>query len=105
MIRFLSGILLSLVSGCAPHHFITSETDVVTVYLDAPKASKVIFVSSVDNFREHATHKNANGLWAIGNLANREFQYFYIVDGRSYVPECRYREKDDFGTDNCIYQP
>jgi hypothetical protein len=105
MIRFLSGILLSLVSGCAPHHFITSETDVVTVYLDAPKASKVIFVSSVDNFREHATHKNAKGLWTIGNLANREFQYFYIVDGRSYVPECRYREKDDFGTDNCIYQP
>jgi hypothetical protein len=105
MIRFLSGILLSLVSGCAPHHFITSKADVVTVYLEAPKASKVIFVSSVDNFREHATQKNAKGLWAIENLTNREFHYFYIVDGRLYVPECRYREKDDFGAANCIYQP
>ena len=105
MIRFLSGILLILVSGCAPHHFITSESDVVTVYLDAPKASKVIFVSSVDNFREHATQKNTKGLWAIENLTNREFQYFYIVDGRLYVPECQYREKDDFGAANCIYQP
>jgi hypothetical protein len=105
MIRFLSGILLILVSGCAPHHFITSESDAVTVYLDAPKASKVIFVSSVDNFREHATQKNTKGLWAIENLTNREFQYFYIVDGRLYVPECRYREKDNFGAANCIYQP
>lgn len=105
MIRFLSGILFILVSGCAPHHFITSEPDAITVYLDAPKASKVIFVSSVDNFREHNTQKNAKGLWAIENPADREFQYFYIVDGSLYVPECRYREKDDFGAANCIYQP
>jgi hypothetical protein len=105
MIRFLSGILCILVSGCTPHHFIERQSDVVTVYLDAPDASKVIFVSSVDDFREHATQKNSFGLWAVGNLANREFRYFYIVDGRLYLPECRYKEKDEFGTANCIYQP
>jgi hypothetical protein len=105
MIRFLSSILFILVSGCAPHHFIDRQSDVVTVYLDAPKASEVIFVSSADSFQKHETQKNSRGVWAIGNLADREFYYFYIVDGRVYVPDCRYREIDDFGGTHCIYQP
>ncbi len=105
MIRYLSGFLLLLVSGCAPDHYIARQSNGVTVYLDVPEASKVVFVSSADDFKEHPLYKNSRGLWTISNLADREFDYFFIVDGRVYVPECRYKEKDDFGAANCIYEP
>ncbi len=105
MIRFLSAILLLSVSACTSDHYIARQSKGVTIYLDAPKASKVIFVSSADSFKEHTTHKDYRGLWTISNLADREFDYFYIVDGRVYVPACRYKEKDDFGAANCVYVP
>lgn len=105
MIRFLSSALLIFVAGCGPHHFNTRQSGGVTMYLDAPKASQVIFVSSADSFREHPTDKDAQGLWVYEGLPDRLFRYFYIVDGRNFTPDCRYREKDDFGALNCIYQP
>lgn len=105
MIRFLSGIILLVLVGCAPHHFVARHARGVTVYLDAPEATEVAFASSADSFRLHPTQKNSEGLWLTTILNDREFRYFYIVDGRVYVPDCRYREKDDFGATNCIYQP
>lgn len=105
MIRFLSSALLFFISGCAPQHFDIRQSGVVTMYLDAPEASHVIFVSSTDSFREHRIDKDARGLWVSENLPDRIFRYFYIVDGRVYTPDCRYRERDDFGATNCIYQP
>ncbi len=105
MIRFLSSILLIFLAGCTPPHFIARKSGGVSVYLDAPQASKVIFVSSADGFREHSASRDSKGLWSIENLADREFHYFFIVDGRIYVPDCRYKENDDFGARNCIYQP
>jgi hypothetical protein len=104
MIRYPSLILLLLLVGCTPKHYITKGEDVMAMYLDLPKAKEVLFASSLDNFKIHATHQNGSGLWVINNLNNREFRYFYVVDGEIYIPECRYREKDDFGTINCIYQ-
>jgi hypothetical protein len=103
-IRFLSLTLLLFLTGCAPHHFIDRHSTSVTLYLEAPDAIEVFFVSSIDSFRPQPTQKNSGGTWVINNPANREFHYFYVVDGRVYVPDCQYREKDDFGTTNCIYQ-
>ena len=37
--------------------------------------------------------------------AKAEFSYFYIVDGVVHVPECKFYEKDDFGSYNCVYVP
>lgn len=105
MIRYLSSAVLIVVAGCAPHHFNTRQSGGVTMYLDAPNASQVIFVSSADSFREHPTEKKARGFWMLEGLPDRPFRYFYIVDGKVYTPDCRYREKDDFGAVNCIYQP
>jgi len=105
LIRFLSVILLFFHASCAPHHFIDRQSTSVTLSLKAPKATEVLFVSSLDSFRARPTTKNSGGLWAINTPADREFNYFYIVDDRVYVPDCQYRENDDFGTTNCIYQP
>jgi hypothetical protein len=105
MIRFLSGVLIIVLSGCTSSHFSTREPNGVTMYLDAPKASHVVFVSSQDNYKKQGIGQNTEGLWVAANLADREFRYFYIVDGRVHVPDCRYRENDEFGATNCIHQP
>jgi hypothetical protein len=105
MIRFLSLAMLFLTAGCGPRHFIDRQASGVTVFVDVPNAAQVLFASSVDGFRAHPTTRGPRGLWVIDDLADREFRYFFIVDGRVYTPDCRYREKDDFGAINCIYQP
>ena len=75
------------------------------MYLDSPGANEVMFASSVDNFRVHETKQESRGVWVVKELTDKEFRYFYMVDGKMFVPNCRYREKDDFGAVNCIYQP
>lgn len=105
MIRFLSCILVFLVSGCAPSHFIRTDARGVSLFLNIPEAREVLFAASIESFQVHQVEKNSKGLWVINDIANQEFKYFYIVDGKPYVPECRYSEKDDFGAKNCIYQP
>jgi hypothetical protein len=105
MTRFLKVAMLLLLAGCAPGHFIVRQPSGVTLYLNRPDATEVLFASSADGFLVHPTKKNHSGVWMIDNLADREFQYFYIVDGRVVVPDCQLRERDDFGADNCIYQP
>ncbi len=104
-LRLLSVILLLLLPSCAPRHVMVKEAGGVTLYLDVPKAEEVLFASSADSFQLQSTRKNPAGLWLTNTLTDREFHYFYVVDGRVYVPDCRYREKDDFGATNCIYQP
>ncbi len=105
MIRYLSIATLFFLTGCSPSHFIARQASGVTLYLDVPEAGEVLFVSSVDSFQPQPTQKNPGGIWVINALAAREFHYFYIVDGRVYVPDCQYKERDDFGATNCIYQP
>ena len=105
MIRFLSAILLFLIGGCAPSHFIYRNVEGVSLYLDIPEAEEVLFVSSLDSFQAHPAKRNSKGVWVVNDLADQKFNYFYIVDNRPYAPECRYSETDDFGSKNCIYQP
>lgn len=105
MFRFLSTVTLLFVAGCASHHFVTKNFGKVAMYLNAPEAEEVLFASSIDNFRVHRTERTSGGMWVTDDLVDREFRYFYIVDKNSYVPDCRYKEKDDFGSTNCIYQP
>jgi hypothetical protein len=105
MFRFLSTVTLLFVTGCTSHHFFTKNSGKLVLYLNAPEANEVLFASSVDNFRAHKAGRTSEGLWITGDLVDREFRYFYIVDGKTYTPDCQYREKDDFGAINCIYQP
>jgi hypothetical protein len=97
--------VLFLLAGCAQQHFVERQLSGVTLYLEAPDATEVLFASSADSFRLHPATKGHGGLWMTDTLADREFRYFYIVDGGAYVPDCQYRESDDFGATNCIYQP
>lgn len=106
MRRYLSGILLVYCTGCAASsHFGSEKSGEITLYLEAPDARSVLFLSSRDNYLGHALGRDADGLWVKSGLADEEFRYFYLVDGNVYIPDCRYREADDFGQVNCIHLP
>jgi 1,4-alpha-glucan branching enzyme len=95
---------LLLTSGCVSH-FYRVEDDQVTFYIDLPAAQQVEFAYSLDEFRLHSVQKKWAGTWEITVPADIEFRYFFIVDGALYLPGCDIREADDFGYENCIFDP
>ena len=95
---------LAVFSGCATHYH-QQHADSVTLYLREPNAKQVRFASSLDEFKLHQAKKVGNQIWEVSVPVVAEFRYFYIVDGSVYLPDCRFREKDDFGSENCFFQP
>ena len=95
--------LFVVLSGCSPQHFIKKDPDSLTLYLRKPEAHRVQFAASIDHFTLHDARQDSRGVWEIKVPASSELKYFYIVDGQVYIPECRFKEKDDFGAENCIY--
>jgi hypothetical protein len=92
-------------NGCAPIHYTRNGSDFVTLYLRLPDAKIVQFASSVDNYQVHDILKSEPGFWEVSIPRQLEFKYFYIVDGVTCIPDCRFKEQDDFGKQNCIYLP
>ena len=97
--------VILLLAGCAAAHYHEKQSDRVTLYLKAPGAEQVEFVSSLDAFNPHRANRLEDSRWAVTVAARSEFRYFYIVDGSVYLPECEFYEKDDFGSRNCLYVP
>jgi hypothetical protein len=89
--------------GCATHYYRT-DTAGTTIYLRLPEAASVVLHTSIDGFRPH-TAERRSGRWTNTLSATREFIYFYNVDGEVFIPDCRFKEKDDFGQENCIFLP
>jgi hypothetical protein len=104
LILQLAAISLCL-AGCAATHYHERQSERVTFYLKAPGAEKVEFVSSLDAYNPHRASRLKGSRWAVTVVPSSEFRYFYIVDGAVYVPECKFYEKDDFGSSNCVYVP
>ena len=98
-------VLAVLLGGCAPRHHATLQDGTLTLHLRAPEAATVQFASSLDDYALHQATRQADGSWTVAGLPNREFQYFYLVDGTPRTPDCRFRQHDDFGTSNCRYLP
>ena len=96
-------LIILLLSSCAPKHFIEKNSNSLTFYLQKAKAHRVQFAASYDHFILHDAQQNSSGVWQVKVPLTPELKYFYIVDGLIYVPECRFKEKDDFGEENCLY--
>jgi hypothetical protein len=92
------------IAGCAGH-FYREEAGRVHIYLRDSRASAVHFASSLDGFDQHRIERVDSKTWHIVLPATEEFRYFYLIDGRVHLPDCPYRERDDFGTYNCLYTP
>ncbi len=93
--------------ACTPTHFVVvaGDTGFLHFFLDLPHARKVEFASSLDGYQIHDIRQAPSGDWEVVVPAGEGFRYFYLVDGLAFVPDCRLRETDDFGSQNCLYQP
>ena len=91
-------------AGCATHYH-KIDADRVNLYLRIHNAEIVYFASSLDEFTLYRPKKLETGIWEVAVPATREFTYFYKVDGNIYLPDCKLREKDDFGDENCVFIP
>jgi hypothetical protein len=79
--------------------------DQVSLYLKDTSGQTLFFASSLDGFQRHPLTRHTEKLWIINLPAHREFTYFYIMDNRPFIPDCPYKEQDDFGFENCIFVP
>jgi hypothetical protein len=97
--------LMVFLGGCAAHYYRTDDASAtVNFYLRDPDAKTVILYASSDGFKPRKAEL-LNGRWTNTLPIAQEFSYFYRVDGEIFVPGCRFREADDFGTENCIFLP
>jgi len=93
-----------VLGGCAtPFQKIKGEQ--VYFYLKDTNSQTVFFASSLDGFQRRPLTRHTKSSWRIGLPADQEFTYFFILDNQPFIPDCPYKEKDDFGFENCIYIP
>ena len=97
--------LVLVLAGCGGGHYYMVEEGDVSIYLNKADADLVFFASSLDGYKLHKADRMDDDTWEVQVPSDKEFKYFYIVDGVAYVPACEMREKDDFGSENCIYVP
>ena len=95
--------LLSVLTGCASHYYRIQDGQ-LALYLDRPDAREVILASSLDGFQPHEARKVA-GRWVVSLPSDRAFRYYYMLDGQVFLPPCRMKERDDFGSENCVFEP
>ena len=106
MKRYTTFLMISVwvLTGCASHYY-RKNNDTLRLFLEVPDAQQVYFLSSLDGYRPQKAIRVDNRTWQIDAPAQTEFRYFYKVDGKVYLPPCQLKEKDDFGSQNCIYMP
>jgi hypothetical protein len=100
MMALLAAVLMG--GGCTAHHSMVRNGK-VEMYLTAPQAQSVVLVIAGDPFQKVPASRDDAGAWKVTLNHAGEFKYFYLVDNKAYVPDCRMREQDDFGSDNCVF--
>ena len=89
--------------GCSTHYYRVRADGVELVLID-PKAGQVQLATSLDRFAVQPARNLGRGRWVATVTGVDEFRYFYLVDGKVFIPDCPLKETDDFGSQNCIYR-
>ncbi len=97
-------LLVVLLAGCQSHFYKVKE-DTLCFYLNYPEANIVQLRCSLDGYKAHSAKKIDGDMWEVSVPFKSEFAYFYIVDDDVFLPSCPLKEKDDFGSENCIFVP
>ena len=101
-LMWIAGFMV-MAAGCATHYY-QVEGNTLSLYLDRPDAQRVILFCSLDGFEPHE-NRNDDGRWVVSLPSDSPFRYYYLLDGKMFLPPCRMKEKDDFGSENCIFDP
>jgi hypothetical protein len=99
----VSLLLACLCSACATHSY-RIQGNKVTLVLRRPEAKSVMLAASLDGFNLRPADRVSTN-WEVILPADKAFRYFYQVDGKMVVPDCPMKERDDFGSENCIFDP
>ena len=97
-------VLFLITAGCATHHY-EVKNDRLHIYVQNPEAEKVYMLCSLDEYQPHQAINTGSGTWETVLSPYMEFKYFFLVDGKVFIPPCEFKEKDDFGSENCVYIP
>jgi len=100
---FIAALFLVTAAGCSQHHY-TVSGETINLYLEESAAKNVLFACNLDDF-EPREPIYVDGHWVVSLPSTAPFRYFYILDEIVYVPPCEMKEKDDFGSENCIFEP
>jgi len=102
--RYLLAVfLITFTAGCATHRQQIQGGN-LTLYLKKTDARQVSLVTSLDGF-EPRTAILSDGQWVVFLPGDKPFRYYYVLDGKIFLPPCREKENDDFGSENCIFDP
>jgi len=96
-------LLFFALSACISHHHRIDGNHVILT-LRYPDAKKVVLFCSLDGFKPRVAKKVSDN-WESDLPAGETLRYFYRVDDTPFLPDCSMKEKDDFGFENCIYDP
>jgi hypothetical protein len=99
-------LCLSLMAEAAgADHLVVREGRYVRMILLSSEASTVQFASSLDGFVTHELITTDGKTWEVRLPAQESFHYFYLLDGQPWTPDCACRASDDYGSENCVYDP
>lgn len=99
----LAGVA-GIMTGCPPLLLPHSGHE-LRIFLDRPEAKEVKFLSSLNRYKPVSMNRIDSGIWEIRVPEDKEFDYFFSIDGSLYTPNCRLRQMDDWGGRQCIYSP
>ena len=103
--RIVSVLAAAFMAGGSTAHYHVIDNGHVEMYLMAPQAQSVVLVVSGDTFQQVHALRDVSGMWKVTLHGLHEFKYFYLLDGKSYLPDCPLRDNDDFGSNNCVFSP
>ena len=101
---FITMAVVIVMTACSSH-YLRTENGQAYLFLKAQNARSVMFASSLDRFQRRPAEKISRNTWRVAIPENIPQSYFYIVDHKIFLPDCRLKETDDFGSQNCIYLP
>ena len=97
--------LMILTLAACSNHYLRVEDEQAHLFLKAPHAQRVMFASSLDHFQWRSAERTGGQTWQITIPRDIPQAYIYLVDDHVFLPDCRFREQDDFGSENCLYIP
>jgi len=99
-------IILFLMTIACSKHYVRQSEDSLSFYYNGKDVEKVLFYSDINNYAGRNFEKNdGNWIYTLNKPADLgEIKFFYKVDGKVYLPECRMKIKDDFGGELCVLE-
>ena len=105
MARLIAIMLITgMLAGCAAHSQKIKDGRVF-LYLKGNWEQPAYVVSSLDRFQKHPLTRENRNTWVAVFPTDREFSYFFLLGDQPFIPDCKLKEKDDFGSENCIFMP